>query len=311
MFKKGRKVRVRKDLHEGVAGDDVVVEPMLEYAGKYAIITESGNVTHLNIDNGEFNWTPEMLVLLFKKGDIIKIRGDLSEGRCGDNYVVEKMLKYRGRITTVAYMISENALKLQVDNRNWNWTPEMLEVFDSNEKTRLRKAIKGSKRKWETLEKDYEDGLKSVDFLYKDMTASCGFCHNYRDLTLIKPCSECPVRKECNEINAMVIDRRPINKIISSAFKAINKYTKIADLNPIKQDFVRGDYVKGLPSASNKYSITTEDMLVGRVIEAPENTPNYMKIQVLVHKTNSYHEEKRSVHTVENSQKLFEKLAFE
>jgi hypothetical protein len=60
----GMTVMIREDLQVGKCGNDTVIDNMLEFAGKTATITSNRNSSKfgIDIDNGAWNWTPEMFV---------------------------------------------------------------------------------------------------------------------------------------------------------------------------------------------------------------------------------------------------------
>lgn len=66
----------------------------------------------------------------FEKGDVVKIRDDLTVGKCGTNTVTKDMLKYRGKLAKVTGVAKcfdgSKEYLLDVDKSCWNWTPQML-----------------------------------------------------------------------------------------------------------------------------------------------------------------------------------------
>ena len=63
MFEPGTKVKIREDLIDGIAyGLDMLLGDMNFYKGKEAFIKKDNGVGFkLDIDNGEWTWTAEML----------------------------------------------------------------------------------------------------------------------------------------------------------------------------------------------------------------------------------------------------------
>lgn len=64
---------------------------------------------------------------MLKENDIVRVREDLQEGKCGNNIVVDKMLYYRG---DYGYIFSMDAghIVCDFDCGEWTWSEEMLEL---------------------------------------------------------------------------------------------------------------------------------------------------------------------------------------
>lgn len=66
-------------------------------------------------------------MLKYKKGDKVKVRPDLKVGKCGCDTVVEAMLGYRGKVTSVIKINDYTNDKYRLDGcSNWWFTDEML-----------------------------------------------------------------------------------------------------------------------------------------------------------------------------------------
>lgn len=66
-------------------------------------------------------------MLKYKKGDKVKVRPDLKEGECGCDTVVEAMLDYRGKVTSVVEINDITHDKYKLDGcGGWWFTDEML-----------------------------------------------------------------------------------------------------------------------------------------------------------------------------------------
>ena len=133
IFKVGDKIRIREDLKVGRIYEGVdFVRPMLEFLGKEATITEiDGDGDYLlDIDNGDFFWSTEMLVKVgdtFKIGDKVKIREDLIDFReYGGMDFVRPMLEFLGKEATITDKAIDGAYSLDIDD-DFCWSAEMFE----------------------------------------------------------------------------------------------------------------------------------------------------------------------------------------
>ena len=64
---------------------------------------------------------------MYKKGDIVRIRGDLKGGnRYGSKHYNHRMNEYSG-LPAEIIQIQEDYYKVNIDDCYWNWTAEMFE----------------------------------------------------------------------------------------------------------------------------------------------------------------------------------------
>lgn len=82
-FKVGQKVKIRKLVGDMRCGFN---EGMKRFEGKVAIITsKSGFINHIDLDNGGWNWSDEMLMALSKKDSKPKV---LSKEKINDECII-------------------------------------------------------------------------------------------------------------------------------------------------------------------------------------------------------------------------------
>ncbi len=68
----------------------------------------------------------------FKVGDTVRIRKDLQTKKYyGKNSVTDEMLKYLGKSANIVGVTPQQEYSLDIDNRYWGWTDEMLEPVQS------------------------------------------------------------------------------------------------------------------------------------------------------------------------------------
>lgn len=64
---------------------------------------------------------------MLKVNDIVRVREDLQEGKCGNNTVVDQMLYYKGDYGYIS-SINDGYITCDFDCREWTWNEEMLEL---------------------------------------------------------------------------------------------------------------------------------------------------------------------------------------
>lgn len=65
---------------------------------------------------------------MLKVNDIVRVREDLQVGTCGNNAVVDQMLKYKGDYGYIVYVNGNGHLTCDFDSEVWSWNKEMLEL---------------------------------------------------------------------------------------------------------------------------------------------------------------------------------------
>lgn len=166
-FKVGDRVRIRKDLKVSVHyGYDIFISDMSDYRGKEAIVTDiheycpEGQAYLLDIDNGVWNWTEEMLENDAVKPKITCDEGNFSRicGHCGkilgifDNYCSKCGTKidktpdiYEDALDWLIEKIYNNGIELKD-------LPEIESYYDEVERLSEREKLK-----WVSL----QEGIKS------------------------------------------------------------------------------------------------------------------------------------------------------
>lgn len=64
---------------------------------------------------------------MLKVNDIVRVREDLQEGKCGNNTVVDQMLYYKGDYGYIS-SINDGYITCDFDCGEWTWNEEMLEL---------------------------------------------------------------------------------------------------------------------------------------------------------------------------------------
>lgn len=65
---------------------------------------------------------------MLKVNDIVRVREDLQEGKCGNNTVVDLMMSYKGDFGYIVTADEDGHLTCDFDKGMWNWNKDMLEV---------------------------------------------------------------------------------------------------------------------------------------------------------------------------------------
>jgi hypothetical protein len=81
---------------------------------------------------------------LLKVGMKVKIRSDLTTGPCGNNTVIETMLKMRGQVCTVRD-IRHTPPQFSLKETGYSWTPEMCECIVDETAPIYKNLKKGDK----------------------------------------------------------------------------------------------------------------------------------------------------------------------
>lgn len=66
---------------------------------------------------------------MLKVNNIVRVREDLQEGKCGNNTVVDLMMSYKGDFGYIVTADEDGHLTCDFDKGMWNWNKEMLEVI--------------------------------------------------------------------------------------------------------------------------------------------------------------------------------------
>ena len=141
----GDHVYIKEDLEDDeYYGDHCFVVGMREYTGFVAkIIAIEEDSIFLDIDKGEWHWTPEMLLLCpFDAGDTVTIKENLKLDQCyGEMRFSEGMVDFKGKVATIMRVTPIGdciAYKLDVDKGVYFWSPEMLNKNNKENESRLQ-----------------------------------------------------------------------------------------------------------------------------------------------------------------------------
>lgn len=145
----------------------------------------------------------------FKVGQEVVIRRDLVEGQMyGADDVVSEMLECCGKTATITSVLwGGKKCRLDVDESQWCWTPEMFEeeVVEIKEEDMVKVvAVEGSKRKEKYIGKMarvrcvYTIGKfkYSIRFLDEELQKDNEWCFSDGELELVPTAKPCPKKEE-------------------------------------------------------------------------------------------------------------------
>lgn len=202
---------------------------------------------------------------MFNVGDLVKIKEELVLGVCGATSIVDRMLRYKGKTTTIVKCISTTdgvLYLLQIDDGLWNWPEDALEIvpeFKIGDVVRIREDLIPNTMYGDvyfTVDmSDYRDKITKITFIGSDgecmLDIDGGSC--WWDSSMLLPvCSKCGTLEQgSNRLAKAVCEYEEIIHNTETELKdlkleycsLIDKYNTLVEkynslLNDMMEDYV-------------------------------------------------------------------------
>lgn len=108
----------------------------------------------------------------FNVGDKVRIKEDLSQCKFGSNAYMEE---YAGKEATVVQTFGEGMIILDVDEQDWNWSEEVLEKIEGDNKVKMKRIdyIMNSKNPIKVLAEKFKLELECYECPHNDRYGKC------------------------------------------------------------------------------------------------------------------------------------------
>lgn len=228
-YKVGDLVKIREDLQEGQQyGGHKIWYGMLKYRGTCQIIKaviESG--FYLKGDVNCYVWTKDMVEpvesksdkemkgennMKYKIGDVVRIKDSIQAGeKYGECSVIERMLKFRGKVDTIVDIDIDGDFYLADRNNPYSWNKDMIEPALTINQAKMDRLdiyqyiLNNLEETYKNKNNDYGNSVADTYKKFGDLSFLVRITDKYnRLLTLCNPNNEQKVKDE--KIDDTILD---------------------------------------------------------------------------------------------------------